>query len=200
MQNLSVLPHPVTRARLKAPKGLTQRLQQALCAIRSIPRDQVSPSGRWIEDHGRFLLGQAQALKSSVRALPSLPGRKGEPRVMALARLLLSAQEALTPAYILRQCRAALGEQEITQEELNALPIAIRAALMEQLAEPVSTCIREAELHKKALAWIEEMQKEESLPLPQDAMLMEKILSLLTGCWKRKVRARRRQHAMLRRK
>ena len=57
--------------RLRSPRGLEKRICRAAAALRRIPREELPPAGAWIEDHARFLLGEADALRRALRGSPA---------------------------------------------------------------------------------------------------------------------------------
>lgn len=64
---------PLTQTALRPPRRLLRSLRMAADAVRRIPREELSPAGMWVEDHARFLLGEADALRRALRAAPACP-------------------------------------------------------------------------------------------------------------------------------
>ena len=104
--------------RLRAPRGLRKRIREAASALMTMEREEVSPAGKWILEHAGELLNQADALNRETRFLPPLPGRDGEPRLLALARMA-AAEEEITAPGLVRCLRESLEGEEITQAELD---------------------------------------------------------------------------------
>ena len=76
------------RARLHGTAGLAARIRKARQAVCGIPREELSPSGVWIEDHALFLLEEAEALERNLKTSPRLPGNGGEARLARWARAI----------------------------------------------------------------------------------------------------------------
>ena len=172
--------HYETIAPLRFPKGLIKKMHQAEECIRRIPREDLSPAGQWLEDHARFLLEEAGALKARLCPAPRLPGRK-IPRLLSLARAITKECDyELSAPLILRHARHFISDQEISQIELHFLPDALAIALFEQLDQALSACIREENLQRRAIKWIGELSQDPPSPLPEDAALTQKILALLS--------------------
>ncbi|MBQ4075114.1 MAG: hypothetical protein IJD39_07930 [Clostridia bacterium] len=167
-------------ARLCFPKGLIRKIYQAEECIRRIPREDLSPAGLWLEDHARFLLEEAGALKARLRPAPRLPGKKTS-RLLSLARAIIrECNYDISAPLILRHARHLTGDQEMEERELHFLPAALSIALFEQLEGVLSACIREEDVQRRAEKWISELSLDPPSPLPEDAALMQKILALLS--------------------
>ncbi len=159
-------------ARLRPARGLTGLVRRAARAAAHAPREALSPSGVWIEDHARFLLDEAERLFRDARRSPRLPARGGVPRALLWAREICRAGEGeVTAALILRTVREALSGAEITQRELDALPAALSCALFEKLSPLLEECCREGELQRRAEAWAREMADGKRDALPRDPAL-----------------------------
>ena len=97
----------VSFARLRARKGLCRRIRQTVKTLGALPREEVSPAGIWILDHGQFLLGEAETLQRESRRGPLLPAMDGEARILRLARQIVSMEDGeVTAPLILRAARA----------------------------------------------------------------------------------------------
>ena len=80
-----------------------------------------------------------------------LPGRRGTPRVLALARRVLNGGEApLTKASLLE----ALDAEPLTMAELWAAPQALRVAITETAAHTARAIVRDAAARASAQRWI----------------------------------------------
>ena len=115
-----------SRARLRPDRGLLRRVRRAVAAARRIPREELSPAGVWIEDHARFLLEEADALRLALRPAPRLPGGQGAARVLRLAREICRAEEGkVEEALILWEPRIRDVEVRATRAEAGRLNIEI---------------------------------------------------------------------------
>ena len=166
----------LSKAHLHAPRHLIRALKGAHQALRTLPRESLSPAAQWVEDHGRFLLGEMDALRFSLRRSPLLPAREGTPRLLSFARKTVEEGKGeITLPLILRSAREYFSEQEITQREIALLSSALSCALFERLLPVLSACREEARLYRKAGEWL----LREGAPLPSP-LLTEKILFRLS--------------------
>ena len=102
------------RARLRGPAGLAARIRKARQAVCGIPREELSPSGVWIEDHALFLLEEAEALERQLKAAPRLPGNAGEARLARWTRAICrEGSGEITAPLAVRVIRRETGEEEI---------------------------------------------------------------------------------------
>ena len=62
-----------SQARLRCPAGLMDRIRKARQAACAVPREELSPSGIWVEDHALSLLEEADALGRELKRAPRLP-------------------------------------------------------------------------------------------------------------------------------
>jgi len=171
----------LTYASLRAPARLLSSIQNASGALRSIPREDLSPAGLWMEDHARFLLGEADALRRALKNAPRLPGGHREPRILSLARLICrEGKGEISAPLILRTARHFFADAEITQAELHYLSSALAVALFEKLAPVFSACQEEKRRLLSARKWIRDLEEGHHPTLPGDVMLTEKIIALLS--------------------
>ena len=165
------------KARLRCPKGLSDRIRKAHQAVCGIPREELSPSGAWIEDHALFLLEETEALKQILKSAPRLPGNSGVARLSAWAReICREGSGEITAPLIVRVIRRELGGGEITEEELSLLPQALACALFERLSEPLENCLQEKERRSLALAWAQRFSAGDRDDLPSDLPLLASLL------------------------
>ena len=170
-----------SQAALRPLPGLCAKILRAGKAVRALPREELSPAGVWLEDHARFLAEEAEALRLALRSCPRLPAQGRTPRVLLLARFIcVQGEGEVTAPLILRAAREYLGDEEITERELCFLPAALRLALFEALLPVLSACRMERALRRDALRRIARLKKGEAAP-PQNSMLLEKMLSLLSS-------------------
>ena len=171
-----------SRARLRPDRGLLRRVRRAVAAARRIPREELSPAGVWIEDHARFLLEEADALRLALRPAPRLPGDQGAARVLRLAREICRAEEGkVEEALILRVSREFFKEQEPTLRELYHLPQALSIALFEARGGVLSSCEEEEKLRVQAKKWAERIEGGGAEKLPQDPKLLRQIILRFSG-------------------
>ncbi len=170
------------QARLRCPSALMDRIRKARQAACGIPREELSPSGIWIEDHALFLLEEADALGRKLKTAPRLPGKNGVPRLLRWAREICreSAREITAPL-IVRVIQREAGEAEITEEELSLLPNALACALFECLLEPLESCVREKDQRARAQAWAQRFSAGEQDDLPKDSALLAALLRALAA-------------------
>ena len=156
-----------------------RKARQAACAV---PREELSPSGIWVEDHALSLLEEADALGRELKRAPRLPGRGGVPRLLRWAREICreGAGEIAAPL-IVRVIRREAGDAEITEEELSLLPKALACALFERLLEPLESCMREKDQRARALAWARRFSAGEQDELPKDSALLSALLRALAA-------------------
>ena len=175
--------HSVTpngKARLKMPRGLCGRIRGAYEALRSIPREDVSPAGIWIEDNALFLLETADALGRELRFSPALPAMNGVPRVLFLARTICAGEEALSAARIVRAGLDWIGEEQFTQAEIDLLRPALCCALLEMLDARLTLCHRDREARRLARDWALRFSQGASRQTPRDPQLLSLFLSELS--------------------
>ena len=170
------------KARLRCPKGLSDRIRKAHQAVCGIPREELSPSGVWMEDHALFLLEEAEALKRKLKSAPRLPGKGGETRLSRWAREICREEAGeITAPLIVRVIQRELGGGEITEEELALLPQALACALFECLAEPLENCLQEKERQSLARTWAQRFSAGDRDDLPRDQALLAGLLRVLSG-------------------
>ena len=158
------------------------RIRKARQAACSIPREDLSPSGIWVEDHALYLLEESEALGQALKRAPRLPGRAGVPRLLGWAREICreGAGEIIAPL-IVRVIQREAEDTEITEEELSLLPRALACALFERLLEPLESCIREKDQRARALAWARRFSAGEQDALPKDSALLAALLRALAA-------------------
>ena len=167
---------PITGyARLRGPWGMARRVRRTAQALRRVPREDISPASRWVEDHARLLLDSADALNRNLRFSPKVPAWQGTPRILALARRAVKEEE-LTAGLLVRFFREALGDEALTQEEIGLLPQAISCALLEELSELLDTCIQEPDGYAQARNWAAALAKGQKDHLPHDPLLLGRVL------------------------
>ncbi|MBR0407340.1 MAG: DUF3131 domain-containing protein [Clostridia bacterium] len=162
-------------ARLRPPFGMARRIRRAVQAVQRVPREDASPAAQWVEDHARLLLDAADALARGVRFAPKLPAVQGAPRLLLLAREAVKADE-LTAGSLTRVFRKELGQEALTQAEIDLLPQALTCALFESLSDLLDTCIQEPELYAQSKAWAAALTKGQKDVLPHDPMLRGLVL------------------------
>ena len=132
--------------RLCPPRGLIRRLRAGVNAVQGTNREDLPPGGLWIEDHGRFLLEEAEALRQALGRGVKLPGAHGVPRVLSLAgKIVTESRGEITAPLIVRMTRGELAGVDITQEELGMLPRAVQCALLEALLQAMEEVLRDLE-------------------------------------------------------
>ena len=172
----------LNHAFLRSPTHLLSSIRSAFKALRAIPREDLSPAGLWMEDHARFLLGEADVLRRTLKQAPRLPGNQREPRILSLARLICrEGKGEIAAPLILRTARHFFADEEITQAELHYLPSALAVALFEELAPVFSACREEKKHLLLARKWIRDLEDGKHPLLPGDVMLTEKIIAQLSA-------------------
>ena len=181
MAHISTAVFSVTgRARLRLPRGILQKIRRAEKAGRKIPREELSPAGVWLEDHARFLAEEGAALRQELAGGVSLPAAGGIPRILLLAKENCRQGE-ISPARLLRLIREKMGEEELNQAEVNALPQALRCALFAHLDDILSHCLQQARLYIRARREADQMSRGRIRQLPEDALLWEKMIAIFTA-------------------
>ena len=175
MQQKADLPSITGRAYLRGPRGMARRIIRAAQAVRRVPREDVSPAARWMEDHARLLLDAADALNRDLRFSPKVPAVQGTPRILILARQAVKEEE-LAAGLVVRSIREELGEETLTQAEIDLLPQAITCALFEELNELLDACIQEPDLYAQAQAWADALAKGRKDHLPRGPLLLGRVL------------------------
>ena len=127
-------------ARLRSPAGIAGRIRRAVQAAQRVPRQDVTPAGRWVEDHAGLLLDAADALGRDLRFAPRLPAMQGTPReifsqVEKMKQLQLDVPQVTLLAHELREQGLKIPESVLTKEELAA---ALFGELPDQDGAPIS--------------------------------------------------------------
>ena len=161
---------------LRPPAGLSRRIRRAMQAVSRVPREDVSPAGQWVENHIRQLLDAADALERDLRFAPKLPARMGTPRLLQLARKAVLQKADLAAGALVGIFRAELGEETLTQAEIDLLPQALSCALMEELSILLDACIQETDLFAQSRAWAEALTEGRKNRLPHDPNLLGLVL------------------------
>lgn len=169
--------HPLVTeyARLRRPSGMARRIRRAVQAVNRVPREDASPAAQWVEDHTRLLLDAAEMLERDLRFSPKVPAIQGTPRILTLARQAVKEEE-LTAGLIVRRFREELGEEALTQAEIDLLPQALVCALFEELNELLDTCIQEPDIYAQSRAWASALAKGQKEHLPHDPQLLGLVL------------------------
>ena len=160
---------------LRSPRGIEKQIRRAAQAVSRIPREDVSPAGQWVEDHARLLLDAVDALKRSLRFSPKLPAVSGTPRLLLIARKAAQGEE-LTAGELVRVFRNEIGEEAMTQAEIDLLPQALTCALLGELTGLLDTCIQEPDLYHQSQAWAAAFIKGQKTHLPHDPALLGRVL------------------------
>lgn len=161
-----------TRGRIciSVSKSLLSRLENTLGLLSSFPQEQQLPAARHLSVHGRFLQEETAQLLMKQSSLPKLPKVKG-----SSARLCLFAHE------LTRHCTANLdlplldeavaawqSACPFTDDELQALPLALRKELLELLRSLSETCAcdqRASRAASQAHRWLKHGKKRKARKL-----------------------------------
>ena len=162
-------------ARLRSPAGIAGRIRRAVQAAQRVPRQDVTPAGRWVEDHAGLLLDAADALGRDLRFAPRLPAMQGTPRLLLLARKAVQEEE-VAAGEVVRVFREELGEEALTQAEIDLLPEALVCASLEALSDLLDTCVQEAYLYRQSCSWAEALAQGQKDLLPHDPILLAMAL------------------------
>ena len=162
-------------ARLRSPRRIEKQIRRAVQAVSRVPREDVSPVGQWVEDHARLLLDAVDALKRSLRFSPKLPAVSGTPRLLLIARKAAQGEE-LTAGELVRVFRNEIGEEALTQSEIDLLPQALTCALLEKLTGLLDASIQEPDLYHQSQAWAAAFIKGQKTHLPHDPALLGRVL------------------------
>ncbi len=121
--------------RMRSPKALVGQFTQGIGLLNRAPTVDQLPAAAWLSDNGRFLQEEAASLSMELRACPGLPrDSAGHPRILVLARELMGHRNAELELPLLR---IAVEEWQqvapLCEPEIAALPLALKATLMELL-------------------------------------------------------------------
>lgn len=102
----------------------------------------LTPASQWLCDNARLLEEAAVSMDESLRQSPSLPARGGVPRVTVIACELIAHTDASVDLdKIVMAARAFEQAQQLTEDELWALPLAIRRELALLAADIARGCV-----------------------------------------------------------
>ncbi|MDR1600111.1 MAG: DUF3131 domain-containing protein [Oscillospiraceae bacterium] len=102
----------------------------------------LTPASQWLCDNARLLEEAAVSMDESLRQSPALPSRKGVPRVTIIACELVAHTDArIDLDRIVMAARAFEQAQQLTEDELWALPLAMRRELVLLAADVARGCV-----------------------------------------------------------
>jgi cyclic beta-1,2-glucan synthetase len=102
----------------------------------------LTPASQWLCDNARLLEEAAVSMDEALRQSPPLPACKGVPRVTIIARELIAHSDARVDLdMIVMATRAFEQACQLTEDELWALPLAMRRELVLLAAEVANGCV-----------------------------------------------------------
>ena len=174
-------PSSAFTARLRLPGAFLPALRRASAALRLMPGEERSPAGVVAEENARYLEQEAEELAKRLRNAPRLHAREGVPRVLLLARALVSdEQSALTPGLILRGARAFFQDAEPEHPELCCLSDAIAVAVLEKVLPVLLYCAEEGQRRQEAEKLASQLQAGLSVLPSDDPILLENVCGILS--------------------
>lgn len=120
-------------------------LEATIGYFNRLPSGELSPASKWLSDNGRFLQEEAASLMVSVKGARKLPkSLAGEARIFEFAKELIGHTNADLRTSRLQDAVAAWQKvTPFTVDEMGALPIALRAALLHIICEMAEQCANE---------------------------------------------------------
>ena len=159
----------ISFAKIPFPRGMEKRLCHALSLFISVPREDMSPAEGYLEDHAAFLLDEIDALKKSALRCPRLPAKEGAPRILFCCREE-AKKGSVNEKTLVSALRLYLDADEITQAELDALPLSLAIAYLENINRAIRYAIDtyKARIKAKRLARAFSRGNKKSLPTETD--------------------------------
>ncbi len=134
-------------ARLHGARRSARRLRHALSALDALratapeAAHELLPGAQWLADNARTLEDSALALARELPRVQPVPMCGGQPRVERLARELVSHSDAKLHSANVRSAVEAWQSVHLMRlRELYALPLALRATLMELISHLAVAC------------------------------------------------------------
>jgi len=170
LQTLASRPLRRTPNRLHARARLQQDMDEALGYLSQLPEETLLPASRWLNDHGRMLQEETAALYQSLKHGPLLPAcEDGESRVGCFARVFFAHNNGELTSPRLKQAMEAWQQQSpFSVQELDALHIALKNALLNLLCGLACQCAKEQELLAAAedtVAYLQNQQEKQAVKL-----------------------------------
>lgn len=149
-----LLPHLGTLAARAESRGsqaipvsdhMLKTLERTIGYLNRLPSSELSPASKWLSDNGRFLQEEAASLRVSLKSRTKLPkSLSGDARIFEFARELIGHTNADLRSHRLETAAAAWQKvTPFTVAEMNAMPLALRAALLDIVCEMAELCTSE---------------------------------------------------------
>ncbi len=132
-------------ARIRMPRHMLRTLEKTIGFLNRLPSGELLPAARWLSDNGRFLQEETAALKIALQGAPRLPREQnGDARVSDFARELLGHTSGdLRSPRLLAAVEAWQKVAPFSVNEIDCLPLALKAALLNIVGEMARLCARE---------------------------------------------------------
>lgn len=174
LQSIATAQKPRGRAKLHGARRSAHRLRRALTLLdmlRSDPPEtahELLPGAQWLADNARTLEDAALSLVRELFNAQPMPLCGNGPRVQMIARELISHTDAkLTVEAIHMAVDAWQSVQLLTIRELWALPLVLRATLVELLSHMALTCADAQRDRAAAEEWARQLAQADPSGLQQ---------------------------------
>ncbi|MEA5013302.1 MAG: glucoamylase family protein [Candidatus Limiplasma sp.] len=133
------------QGRIRVPARMQQTILRSISLLNRYPQDELLPAASWLSDNGRFLQEMTASLELDLKAAPLLPkDNGGEVRIFRFAKELVGHSNGDIQVESLRKAVASWQQREpMTVNEVNCLPLALKAALLGILHEMIHLCTRQ---------------------------------------------------------
>ena len=129
-------------ARTRLSSSVLTRLERSISYLNGLSGNDLLPAARWLCENGRFLQEEAAVSIREHRSLPRLPrSLSSEPRIRLFVREAVQHSAANFTPDILSSALAAWQQHlPMTNDELNALPVLLRSALLMDICDLAQQC------------------------------------------------------------
>ncbi len=176
------------KARIQIPANMQQTILREIGALNRCPQDERLPAAGWLSDNGRFLQEITASLQLDLRGAPKLPkDETGEIRIVRFAREFLGHSNADLHSEPFQKAVAAWQERDpFTVDEINCLPLALKAVLLTILHEMIILCAKQQQAYNAAPLFARDLEnKREAAAMrlferyKQSTPFLEHLLSIL---------------------
>ncbi len=176
------------KGRITVPPQMQQTLSRSIGFLNRCPQDELLPAGHWLSDNGRFLQETAASLELDLKGAPPLPlDASGQVRISVFAQELLGHSNGDLQTGTLQKAVEAFQQHEpFTVDEINCLPLALKAALLTILSEMTLLCFKAQQEYMAASLFAEDLrEKRETAAMRRfesfkhSTTFLERLVSLL---------------------
>ncbi|NLV58181.1 MAG: hypothetical protein GXY67_05380 [Clostridiales bacterium] len=176
------------QGRIHIPARMQQTLLRSVSVLNRYPQEELLPAAGWLSDNGRFLQEMTASLEIELKGSPLLPRDSGgEVRIFRFAKELIGHSNADLQVETLQKAVSAWQQREpMTVDEINCLPLALKAALLSVLHEMILLCTQQQQEWGAAELFTKELQqKHEAAAMRRfesckhSTTFLERLLSLL---------------------